>query len=73
MPTIVPMSAMHTNDEADQAQAADAEREEEEIIQKPGPDSPPRLADSFYYEAEQIHAKPITTNDTLFPHNTLSL
>ena len=68
MPTPVPMSARHADSEADQPEA-----EEEEIIQKPGPDSPPRLADSFYYETEKIHSKPITTDETLFPNNTLSL
>lgn len=35
--------------------------------------SRPRLSDDFYYEAEKIHAKPLTTDEKEFPENTLSL
>jgi hypothetical protein len=46
---------------------------DEDIIQKPDPEGPPRLPDDFYYEAEKVHAKPLTTNKNTFPDNTLSL
>jgi hypothetical protein len=51
----------------------DNDNENQEIIQKPEPNSPPRLPDTFYYDAEQIHAKPLTTNEKIFPGNTLSM
>lgn len=51
----------------------DTFNEDESIIEKPDHDSPPRLPDDFYYEAEKIHAKPLTTDEKNFPGNTLSL
>ena len=64
-----------TDQDAGQQEPAttDADNETQDIIQKPEPDSPPRLPDTFYYDAEQIHAKPITTNEKIFPENTLSM
>ena len=44
-----------------------------DIIEKPEHDSPPRLPDDFYYDAEKVHAKPFTTDQKIFPENTLSL
>jgi hypothetical protein len=62
-------------DETDQPEpiTTDADYESQDIIEKPDGNSPPRLADDFYYEAEKIHAKPLTTNGKTFPENTLSL
>jgi hypothetical protein len=52
---------------------ADTDNENQDIIEKPDRESPPRLPDNFYYEAEKIHAKPLTTNKNTFPENTLSM
>ncbi|CAF4618885.1 unnamed protein product [Rotaria sp. Silwood1] len=49
------------------------DNENQDIIEKPERDSPPRLPDTFYYDAEKIHAKPLTTNEKIFPENTLSM
>ena len=47
--------------------------ENQDIIQKPSRENPPRLLDTFYYDAEKILAKPLTTNEKMFPLNTLSM
>jgi len=51
----------------------ETDTDNQDIIQKPEPDSPPRLPDTFYYEADKIQAKPLTTDDKTYPENTLSL
>lgn len=51
----------------------DNENEEENTVEKPEPESPPRLPENFYYNAEEINAKPITTDEKTFPQNTLSM
>lgn len=47
--------------------------ESQELVEKPEKESPPRLPEDFYYEQEKIQAKPITTNDKVFPLNTLAM
>lgn len=47
--------------------------EVDDILGKPDHDSPRRLPDDFYYDAERIHAKPLTTDASIFPENTLSI
>ena len=61
------------NEEA--APNADAANEEEsdDILQKPDRASPPRLPADFYYEPEKVQAKPTTTDEKIFPMNTLSM
>ncbi|CAF1167075.1 unnamed protein product, partial [Adineta ricciae] len=51
----------------------DNENEDKDTVEKPEPESPPRLPENFYYNAEEIHAKPITTDEKNFPQNTLSM
>ncbi|CAF0758116.1 unnamed protein product [Rotaria sordida] len=49
------------------------DNENQDIVEKPEHESPPRLPDTFYYDAEKIHAKPLTTNEATFPQNTLTM
>ena len=51
----------------------DNEDEDKNTVEKPEPESPPRLPENFYYNAEEIHAKPITTDEKNLPQNTLSM
>jgi hypothetical protein len=51
----------------------DIDNETQDIIEKSDRDSPPRLPDDFYYDANKIHAKPLTTDERTYPENTLTL
>lgn len=59
--------------DAQEAEITELIDDDESIIGKPDHESPPRLPDDFYYNAERIHAKPLTTDEETFPENTLSL
>ncbi|CAF3878718.1 unnamed protein product [Adineta steineri] len=75
----VPEATQEDNDEENKDTEQDEGQEDlnnndsQDIIQKPEADSPPRLPDTFYYEAEEIHAKPVSTDEKVFPQNTLSM
>lgn len=71
-----------TEDEPEEEPSADVEPpttteteeiDSEAIIQKNEKEAAPRLPEDFYYSAEKINAKPTTTNDQIFPLNTLSM
>lgn len=65
--------------QADQAEGrhgdhtTDGDADDQNTVEKPEPESPPRLPDTFYYDADEINAKAISTNEKTFPQNTLSL
>jgi hypothetical protein len=42
-----------------------------EMVQKSENEHQPRLPVDFYYDSEHVHAKPTTTNESIFPSNTL--
>ncbi|CAF4436349.1 unnamed protein product, partial [Adineta steineri] len=75
----VPEATQEDNDEENKDTEQDEGQEDlnnndsQDIIQKPEADSPPRLPDTFYYEAEEIHAKPVSTDEKVFSQNTLSM
>ncbi|UJR37290.1 hypothetical protein I4U23_029999 [Adineta vaga] len=67
-------SAQADQDEGqEEVNTTNTDNENQDIIEKPQPDSPPRLPDTFYYDAEEIQAKPLTTDEKTFPQNTLSM
>jgi len=51
----------------------DTDNENQDIIEKSDRDAPPRLPDDFYYDANKIHAKPLTTDERTYPENTLTM
>ena len=61
------------NEEAAPDADAEEEIESDDILLKPDRASPPRLPENFYYEPEKVQAKPTTTDETIFPMNTLSM
>ena len=60
-------------DRQDRQATTVSDSENQDIIQKPSRENPPRLLDTFYYDAEKILAKPLTTNEKVLPLNTLSM
>ena len=49
------------------------EQQSDFLLEKSEEDLAPRIPDSFYYDEEKIHAKPITKDERSFPINTLSM
>lgn len=67
-----PTQQVENEEGAPNAEAGN-EEESDDILQKPDRAGPPRLPADFYYEPEKVQAKPTTTDEKIFPMNTLSM